>query len=365
MKVIRIINLGCLAITGMIAVGCGDQVRPPQKTVVRYVTVESAERSPVVTRAEYIAIVRGETETDLSFKVGGLLEQIRREGEAQDWQEGSPIKSGEVLARLKQTDFVAATQAAWAKRELDANQFKRVEELRSKGATSPQEYDLANAARQASHAAWEQADQALKDSIIRAPYDGTMLARLANPGETVDRGKTVLKVADLSHMSVELGVPEKLVGQIQVGKEIPVRVSALEGAAFTGKVSEVGVAAREGARLFKVVIKVENPKGMLKSGMTASVVLTDAATFPPGSVLVPLSTLVMSSQTGSSNRLAVFVVDAEGKARERAVKTDDIVRSSIVITEGLKAGEKVVSVGASNLYEGAPVDARPAEKLSP
>lgn len=335
----------------------------PQRIVVRYTPAKLVESASHATRSEYIAIIRGETETDLSFKVAGLLERIGRQGELQDWQEGTPIKRGEVLAQLKQTDFVAAEQAARARRDLEASQFKRIEELREKGAASPQEYDVARANKQSAQAAWEQAEQALKDSVIRAPYDGTILARLANPGETVIPGRTILKVADLSRMSVDLGAPEKLVGQIQVGREIPVRVSALEGLTFTGRVSEVGVAAREGARLFKVVIQVENPDRLLKSGMTASVVLSDTQVFPPGSVLVPLSALVMSSRPGESSRLAVFVVGPEGLAHERTVTIDDIVRSSIVVTEGLQAGEKVVSVGASNLYDGAPVDAREAETL--
>ena len=68
-----------------------------------------------------------------------------------------------------------------------------------------------------------------------------------------------------------------------------------------------------------------------------------------------------SAKGGAPNQLAVFVVEADGKAHERAVKTDDIMRSSIVVTDGLKPGEKVVSVGASTLYDSAPVDARPVE----
>jgi RND family efflux transporter MFP subunit len=234
-------------------------------------------------------------------------------------------------------------------------------ELREKGAASPQEFDVAKAEMQATRAAWAQADQALKDSVIRAPYDGTILARLANPGETISPGNPVLKVANLERMSAELGVPEKLVGSIQIGKEIPLRVPALDALSFTGRISEVGVAAKEGARLFKVLMKLDNPNHLLKSGMTASVVLSEAAAFPPGSVLVPLSALVASSKPDATASLAVFVVEADGKARERAVCTDEIVRSSILITAGLKPGEQVVTVGAGALYDGAPVDARPAE----
>ena len=351
-----------LALAAPAIFGC-KPARPvlPQIIVVRVSAARPVDEAGFRPKSEYIALLRGETETDLSFKVGGLLETIGRENGLDDWQEGAPVRKGEVLAALKQADFVAAEEAARAKRDLSESQYKRIVELRDKGATSPQEFDVAKADMDSSRATWAQADQALKDSVIRAPYGGTILARLANPGETIRPGNPVLKIANLDRMSAELGVPEKLVGSIQVGKEISVQVSAMEGQSFTGRISEVGVAAKEGARLFKVVVKLDNPKGLLKSGMTASVVLSEAQNFPAGSVAVPLSALVASSPGSTTNPLAVFVVEPDGKAHERAVWTDDIVRSSIVITAGLKPGEKVVTVGASTLYDGAPVDARPAE----
>ena len=158
-------------------------------------------------------------------------------------------------------------------------------------------------------------------------------------------------------------------------------MTTLEASTFSGRVSEVGVAAKEGARLFRVIIKVPNPDGVLRSGMTASVALDDKENFPSGSVLIPMSALVSASTPNThnhtrnptptltptptpagSNQLAVFVVDAEGKAHERPVKTDDLLRSSIIVTEGLRPGDQVVTAGASTLHNGALVDARSEEK---
>jgi RND family efflux transporter MFP subunit len=345
--------------SSLLAAGCRPRQAAPQgPVVVRVAVAMAAEEASLAPRSEYLALLRGETETELSFKIGGVLDLIGRENSREDWQEGTAVKKGEVLAMLKQTDFIAAEQAARAKRDLDDSLYGRIKELREKGATSAQEYDVAKANMDSSRAAWAQAQQALLDSVIRAPYDGTILARLVNPGETISPGSPILKMANLQNMSAELGVPEKLVGSIQIGKEIPVRISALEGQPFIGRISEVGVAAKEGARLFKVIIKLDNPDGRIKSGMTASVVLSPPPSVPPGSVLVPLSALVGSSGTNTARPLAVFVVDADGRAREQAVTTDEIVRSSIVITSGLRPGDRVVTAGASALYDGAPVEVR-------
>jgi RND family efflux transporter MFP subunit len=129
-------------------------------------------------------------------------------------------------------------------------------------------------------------------------------------------------------------------------------VSGLEGMpAFKGRVSEVGVAASGEGRLFRVVVKVPNPDGLLRSGMTARIHVSDAAGVKPGTVVVPLSALVTFPP---GTQVGVFVVQ-DGKAVKRLVKTGDILNSSILITEGLRAGEQVVTSGAAFLHDGAPI----------
>lgn len=362
--ILAVLRVGGFVGLAILLSGCKPKApAAPQKLVVRYVEAVAADASPVQSRSEYIGVIRGDVETDLSFKVGGVIESIGRSGQSTNWQEGVRISAGEVLAQLKQEDFLSAAKSARAQAALATKEFERYSQLRKDNVLSQQELDASSTRKQSADAELSRVEQALLDSVIRAPYDGTVLSRLANPGENVTAGKVVLKVADLREMAVELGVPDRLVGRIKVGREIPVKVSSQEAVQFVGRVSEVGARAREGARLFRVILKVENPNGALKSGMTASVVLDEPTAFAPGAVMVPLSALVGSSKGGAANALSVFVVDASGIARERPVKTDDIVRSSIVVTEGLKPGERVVTVGASTLFDGAAVDARAAENL--
>src|SRR6185295_12940936 len=132
-------------------------------------------------------------ETELSFKVGGILELMGRAGESQDWLEGATVVKGEILARLKPEDFVSSVKSAQAKAEQDRQQYEREVKLRASGAVSQQELEAAAAARQASEASLALAEQALKDSVLLAPFDGTIAARSANNGETISVGKTMLK----------------------------------------------------------------------------------------------------------------------------------------------------------------------------
>jgi RND family efflux transporter MFP subunit len=333
-----------------LAAGCAKSGPPAPPLPVRLAPAVALDAARLGTGSSFIGNVKPDRETDLSFKVPGIVELIGPENGA-DWEQGAAVRQGEVLARLKQADFINAVNQARARAELDAKQFERARTLLAQGATTQQAFDVADANKRASEAALAQAEQALTDSTLRAPYDGVIVMRWVNKDETVTPGKPVLRLGDVRQMSVQLGVPDVVVSRVRVGQPAALTVPALPERDFVGQVSEVGVAAEEGTRLFKVVVKIPNPGGRLKSGMTASVVLGEDRAASARAVVVPLSALV----TTADGALAVFVVGPDGTARERRVKTDDIVASSIVITDGLRAGETVVVVGAGLLYDGAPV----------
>jgi RND family efflux transporter MFP subunit len=358
-------RIGYLALTLLATAlafgGCSKPVaKAPEKTLVRTAMVEPMNNLRADGEASYLASVRFDHETDLSFKVGGILVSI---GPAvgTDWDEATPVKAGTVLAELKQADFVNALNSARAKAELAEKTVERFRKLRATDAISQQELDVSEAEWQTAQSQLDQAEQNLRDSRLMATTDGVVLARFVNSHVTVGAGQRVLRLADTSLMSVELGLPDRLVGRLTPGKEVDVEVSALEGLPpFRGRISEVGVAASGEGRLFRVVIKVPNPKGLLRSGMTARIHVGEACAATSGTVCIPLSALVTlvpdgSSQASGQTQLGVFVVQ-EGKAVKRAVKTGDILKSSILITEGLQPGERVVTAGASFLYDGAPVD---------
>jgi len=356
-----LINLWLMPLLLIIMTGCGKHpAQETKKTAVQADTAKPLDGLRLGDSAGYIAMIRAENETDLSFKVGGIVDSIGPEP-GSDWNEGTPVKSGTMLASLKQSDFINALNSAKAQAELATKQFERFRKLRESDAISQQEFDVSEANFHTTEAQLDQANQNLSDSQVRASIDGVVLARYVNSGVTVAAGQRVLRFADNTTMKVELGMPDRLVALFFPGKEVDVEISAFEGRPpFHGRVSEVGVAASQDGRLFRVVIKVPNPDGAIRSGMTATVRVGDSAQFSPGAVLVPLSSLVTfappdQGHPAESGQLAVFIVEG-GKALRRPVKTGDIIKSSIIITSGLKNGEVVVTSGASFLYDGQPVD---------
>jgi RND family efflux transporter MFP subunit len=357
----RPVDLRIVLLLLLVVTGCGKHVdHAVEKMAVQADTAKSLDSLRSGDSAAYIAMVRAENETDLGFKVGGIVDIIGPERGA-DWNEGSVVKQGTALARLKQPDFDNALNSAKAQAELTTKQFERFRKLREADAISQEELDVSEANYHTAQAQLDQANQNLQDSQVRASVDGVVLARYVNSGVTVAAGQRVLRFAENNIMRVELGLPDRLVAFFSPGKEVDVGISAFEGKPpFRGRVSEVGVAASQDGRLFRVVIKVPNPDGVIRSGMTATVRVGDVARLHPDAVLVPLSALVTfappgQSSAAQSNQLAVFVVDG-GKASRRPIKTGDIIRSSIIVKDGLKSGEVVVTGGASLLYDGQLVE---------
>lgn len=358
-----------LCIVVMVLSGCGKPAPlPPAKTLVRAATVESLDNIRSDSEASYLAVVRAENETDLSFKVGGIIESIGP-APGTDWDEGAPVKAGGVLAQLKQADFTNTLASARAQEELTRKVLERFRKLRSTDAISQQELDVNEANWRTARAHLDQAEQNLRDSELIAARDGVVLARYVNSRATVGPSQRVLRFADTSVMSVELGLPDRVVSSLAPGQKVDVEVSALEGRPpFRGEVKEVGVAASGEGRLFRVVIKVRNLDGLLRSGMTARIRVGETPVARAGTVHVPLSALVTAphkaaAQDNASIQLAVFVIQ-DGKAVLRAVRTGDILNSSIVVTEGLRAGERVVTSGASFLYDGAPIEVAAAPQAA-
>jgi RND family efflux transporter MFP subunit len=345
------ILLPLAAAAALLAAGCRQEAAAPTPFNVRTVTARPAGELPREAGPAFLGVVRGDAETSLSFKVSGQITRIGpRDGD--DWNEGAAVPAGTELAQLDTANFVSAVAAARARAELARASFARNGELYAAANLSKNDFEASRAQKETSEADLAQAEQALRDTTLRAPYGGVILSRAAKSGEFAGTGRAVLRLGDFRRVSLELGVPDTLLGELAVGQEYMVRMSAFEGETFTGVISEIGTAAAENSRLFRVVLKIDNTAGRLKSGMTASVRLGGVRPAAMSGVMVPLSALVAANGPGSGS--AVYIVTGR-TVQQRNIRTGDIIGSSIVVASGLTAGDQVVTLGAGQLHEGAEI----------
>src|SRR6266446_1176008 len=140
-----LINLWLVLVLLCVMTGCGKhRDQQTQRLAVQTETAKSMDSLRSGDTAAYIAMVRADNETDLGFKVGGIVD-IVGPARGSDWDEGSAVKAGTVLASLKQSDFVNALKSAKAQAELTTKQFGRFRKLRASDAISQEELDESEA----------------------------------------------------------------------------------------------------------------------------------------------------------------------------------------------------------------------------
>jgi HlyD family secretion protein len=191
------------------------------------------------------------------------------------------------------------------------------------------------------------ARQQLDDTVLRAPIDGAVQERRASAGEYLAAGAPVATVVRVHPLRLRVAVPEREVTGIRVGQPVGVRVEGDPGE-HAGRVARLSPVIQEQSRTLMVEAEVANPEGRLRPGTFARAEIVVEA--GRSAVLVPASAIVTFAGVEK-------VIGVEGgKAVEKPVRTGRRIGDRVEIVEGLAAGVPVV-VEPGNLTGGQPVTA--------
>jgi multidrug efflux pump subunit AcrA (membrane-fusion protein) len=196
-----------------------------------------------------------------------------------------------------------------------------------------------------------QAEKALADTTIRAPFDGFVSARPVAAGEYVALSNKIATIVKIGTMKLELQTPEQRAAQVKTGMTVNARIAAWPDRIFTGKVTAVNPSVNPASRVFLVEARFDNPKAELRPGMfsTARILLPGGE----NAVFVP-KTAVQRDKTTDSYQ--VFVIE-NGVARLRVVVPGEADGDQIRIVNGLSGNETVATGRLADLYDGSPVEA--------
>lgn len=270
---------------------------------------------------------------------------------------GDSVKAGDVLAVLDAPELGTAA-ADLAKARADAEQKKssleRVRSLVEAEVLPRRELEAAQADWQQARAEAERARLRLSNLapagklaegsqrfILRAPIAGIVATRQINPSMEVrpDQPEPLFVVTDMSKLSVLVDVPERDLPIVTVGKAAQIEVSAYPHRSFDGKVVLVAPTLDPQTRRVQARVAVDNREGLLKPEMYAKVaLLADSREELPR---VPIGALLVE---GVKNYL--FVEREPGVFEKREVSLAVQTRTHAYVWSGVKAGEKVVGVGA-------------------
>ncbi len=356
---------GLLALCAFALAGCrdttaaADAANPAASSKV-IVTVAKAEEGTLTRTASAQGALFPNERTIIAAEVNGTVAQV-----AADF--GDSVKAGQVLLRLDSREYQlrvdsaqAAQQQVEARLKNTGANFDRAVELKSQGAISGAEYDRIASALHVDEADKESAEKALAlarkklgDTVIRAPFGGSVQKRMASLGEYITPGKELFELIAINPLKLRAPVPERFVPMVRVGMEVTLTVDATPGKVFSGNVTRVAPAIDDVTRTLLVEAEVANPDGLLKPGSFAHITANlgeDRALFVPKAAVLRYAGVAR-----------VFVIEND-VAHTREVTTGDTLGETIEISQGLKAGETVATTEVDRLADGVAVDPRHQEK---
>lgn len=266
---------------------------------------------------------------------------------------GQSVKEGTVLVQLYDAPEQADRAAASAKADFAQLQLKRSRELAPSGAEPRETLEQRKAEAAQAVAAVRQLDARIQQKAIRAPFSGQLGIRRINPGQYLNAGDTIATLTQLDPLYINFTLPQQDLPKLTPGALVQVTVDAAPGQVFDAKVSTIEPRIDGETRNVVVQALLPNAERLLKSGMyaTARLTLPTAA----GAIVLPLTAI----QTSASGDSVVVVQGADaqgiGKAVAVPVVTGRRFGEDVVVTQGIKSGDIIVTAGQNRLPPGAAV----------
>ena len=372
-----------MAALGALASGCSKpQTQAAEPKSARPVKTQVVTATAPDTAVRYSASIEAFEQVTLSFKASGYVDELLRrtgaDGRTRAAQPGDLVTKGTVLARVRETDYadrvnqgkarVAEADASLVKARLDLERAQTL--FKADSLTKPEldaaqaSFDGASARLKAAELDIQLALSSLRDCALVAPTGGIILERRIEVGTLASAGTVGFVIGDLGSVKARFGIPDSMIQSVRLGEPMAVTVDAIDGSAFTGRVTAVAPAADAQSRVFSVEVTIPNKDGRLRPGLIGTVAIDRGAGPTPTADNAPLTvplTAVVRSEAGTG-QFAVVVVERENAvdvARVRPVQLGQVFGNVITVVTGVSLGERVVVSGPTLLAHGDPVKVLP------
>jgi len=303
---------------------------------------------------DFVGVVRARYETDLGFRVGGKVI-------ARPINVGDRVRTGEVIAVLDPQDLQLQVESAEAEFTAAtstlaqaAADLKRYQTLKERGYAATAEYDRKKAANDEAEGRLERARRALdlaRNQLayaeLKADADGVITATLAEPGQVVALGQPVARLARHGEREAVIALPETWLGDVSQAKAT-VRLWSDNSRQFDARLRELAPQADPATRTYAARFTILDADDSVAFGMTANVTLERLEQ-------QPVARLPLAAVLNRGDGPSVFVVDKSGELKLRPVTVTAFTQNAALVTAGVAAGERVVTLGVQKLEPGLKV----------
>ena len=203
-------------------------------------------------------------------------------------------------------------------------------------------------------------------TLVTAPITGSVLTRVAEPGDLARVGDEILRLGDFSQIQVQVQISELELNKIRLGQPAQVTLDALPDQTFTGRVSQISLAADATARLVPIEVTIPNLDDRIGRGLLARVSFAQPN---QNSIVIPESAIQVAptpneaaktatQATPPKNLATIFILQEEGEqatVKARKVTIGDRFDAQVAILDGLKPGERFVVRSSDKLEDGTQV----------
>ena len=264
---------------------------------------------------------------DLHPMASGTITQL-------NLHEGSFVKAGTLLVKLFDDDLQAQLKKLEAQRDADERTEARMKALLAINGVGQQDYDNALTELKGVLADIDNAKAQIVKTEIRAPFDGIVGLRDVSLGAYLTPSTTVASLQDINPLKIDFSVPEKYAAEIAKGDIVKFTVSGFSRS-FAARVFAIEPHVDEDTRMINVRALVQNADAKLLPGAFANVEVVlkriENALMVPSQCLIP------------NIRNKTIFIAKNGKAESRVVQTGIRTESMVQITNGLEAGDTVVT----------------------
>jgi len=306
------------------------------------VVVEAVRQQPWRDELRALGTVAAHESVTVTAKVSETVEQVH-------FESGQSVARGAPLVTLSGRQQEAALASAEAAAEEAERQFQRQSQLAGQQLVARATLDAQRAARDSARAQVAQIRANLADRVIRAPFAGVLGIRQVSPGALVQPGTVIATLDDVHRVYVDFPVPETELAGVAPGQAVTGTTSTWPGRTFAGTVEVVSARLDTASRAATVRADFPNPDGALRPGMLVEVRLTRGerpALVVPEIAVQQVGTETFVWRVGEDNRVAKADVVVGGRVPGR-----------VMVREGLKAGDRIVTDGVGKLREGDLVEA--------
>lgn len=280
----------------------------------------------------------------LKSKITASYYLEKNPGTGRFWQLGDKIKTGALIARLEDKEYVNSIklETNQLNMELSESELKKQESLYEKGGVTLKDLKTAGINYENAKSTVENSKLQLDKTKVIAPIDGVIVDLPYYTQSTqIETGSTIAKIMDYLAMYMDVQLPEKYISVIKPGQLVKLTNYTIPEDTIIGNITQLSPAINADTRTFKGTISINNPKYLLRPGMF---VKADIVTNHKDSVIVIPKSIILSRQKGKT----VYIID-RGVAAERIIETGLENVTDVEVTKGLIKNDRIVTSGFETL----------------